>query len=77
VKRKRNKLLVKSPAVEPSSLKKQSCYGSEPWKPGEVPTRGTIFQIRPTECGTMPYGESMGVHLPCSRGQGKPRKDEA
>ena len=75
MKRKRNKLLAKAPEVKTASLKKQPCYGSEPWRPGEVPCRGTIYAIQPTESATMPYGEGMGVHLPTSRGSGKPVKD--
>lgn len=70
-----------SPVSEPSqsaALKKQDRYGSEPWQPGEIPTRtGSLRPITgPLDAKRAPYGEFLGVEKPTNRGHGKPREGQ-
>lgn len=49
------------------ALKTQRTYGSEPWKPGEIPR----YPLRTVIAGPKeraPYGEEMGVRKPIGRG---------
>jgi hypothetical protein len=54
------------------ALKKQSHYGCDEWKPGEIPTRTGSLRpvITPTGQSRQPYGEFMGVQKPTSTGKG-------
>ena len=58
-----------------NALKKQSRYGSDNWKPGEIPTRnGTLISvITPDGQAEQPYGEFMAVQKPKGRGKGWPK----
>lgn len=66
-----------NPAPDPG-LKKQSRYGNDPWKPGEIPVRtgAMIPVIEPLNAARAPYGEFMGVERPARRGNGKPREGQ-
>jgi hypothetical protein len=63
-------------AAEPA-LKKQSRYGTAPWKPGEIPTRtGSLMPItEPIEVPVnAPFGEFLAIETPRNRGSGWPTK---
>ena len=65
-------------AAEPA-LKKQSRYGTAPWKPGEIPTRtGSLMPItEPIEVPVnAPSGEFLGIETPRNRGSGWPTKSD-
>lgn len=55
-------------------LKKQSRYGSDPWKPGEIPTRTGSLRPITGRLDEKPaaYGQFMCVRKPDSSGRGKP-----
>ena len=60
----------------PYELKKQSCYGDEPWKPGEIPIKDGFSQIpviAPMEdVQRTARREYSGVERPTSRGRKYP-----
>ena len=59
------------PAYPSSALKKESGYGHEPWKPGELPVKGGSLRKvigRLDDSTRMPYGEYLGVQKPDSSG---------
>ena len=52
------------PAYPSSALKKESGYGHEPWKPGELPVKGGSLRKvigRLDDSTRTPYGEYLGV----------------
>lgn len=78
-KKRRNRAEAASP-VNPSDsrvLDKQSRYGPDHWKPGQIPTRGLRVVTGPiSEPQSTSYGESLGVERPRNRGHGKPREGD-
>lgn len=81
-KKRRNRsdsFAVASP-ISPSDsrvLDKQSRYGPDNWKPGQIPTRGLRVVTGPiSDPQSTSYGESLGVERPRNRGHGKPREGD-
>lgn len=76
-KKRRNKPDYIADTVSPSDsrvLDKQSRYGPDNWKPGQIPTRGLRVVTGPiSDPHSTSYGESLGVERPRNRGHGKPR----
>lgn len=69
-------LMVPGAVVPPDAdgqLEKQSCYGREPWKPGEIPTRaGSRITAYGNFDSREPYGQFLQVERPTPHGKGKP-----
>lgn len=53
-----------------SGLKKQSCYGGDPWKPGTLPTG--VLRTKVRYDSPAPYGQHSMVEMPKKKTGRKP-----